>query len=359
MLRERGERPAILSRGYGRREQTEGVLVVSDGDRVLEPVARSGDEPQMLARSLGGVPILVSVDRYLAGSFAERHFGTTVSLLDDGFQHVQLERDIDLLIVAPRDLQERVIPRGHLREPLEARPVRRRAAGRGGRRRGNAGGAGAGTRQRFSRGASLRGPRGSAEAGGGLRRHRATGALFRRARSLGWDVAREVAFRDHHWFTTRDLATIERAAREAGASAIVTTEKDAARLGPAPFGLPLLVLRMSVEIEPAAVFESWLFERLAHARAGVATSRSSEADDSHARAARRARRGGHGVTAADARRAAVRRRARPARLSRGRIASPDRARKPRRRISRADRRRASRRWPGRCSRTSAACCSSC
>ena len=50
-----------------RRESTEGVLVVSDGERVLEPVSRSGDEPQLLARTVSGVPVLVSSDRYIAG----------------------------------------------------------------------------------------------------------------------------------------------------------------------------------------------------------------------------------------------------------------------------------------------------
>src|SRR6476660_865391 len=56
LLRQRGERPVILTRGYGRRDTREGVLVVSDGQRVLEPVDRSGDEPQLLARTLPGVP---------------------------------------------------------------------------------------------------------------------------------------------------------------------------------------------------------------------------------------------------------------------------------------------------------------
>ena len=79
LLHQRGERPAILTRGYGRRRPTEGVLVVSDGQRVLEPVERSGDEPQWFARTLPGVPGLVGADRYLAGLLAQRHFGTTVS----------------------------------------------------------------------------------------------------------------------------------------------------------------------------------------------------------------------------------------------------------------------------------------
>jgi tetraacyldisaccharide 4'-kinase len=288
MLRERGERPAILSRGYGRRDATEGVLVVSDGERVLEPVARSGDEPQMLARALGGIPILVSADRYLAGSFAERHFGVTVSLLDDGFQHVQLERDIDLLLVAPRDLEEKVLPSGQLREPLDAarfadallvaatdeevsqvatalghdsafRVAPRYADPQGPRRFGQGS---LGTPDDAAR--ALSGPPPRVLAFAGIAR---PGRFFAALRSLGWDVARELTFRDHHWFTPRDVAAIERAASEAGVSALITTEKDAVRLSPATFALPLLVLAMTVEIEPAAIFESWLLERLARARA--------------------------------------------------------------------------------------------
>ena len=285
VLRERGERPAILTRGYGRREHVEGVLIVSDGERVLEPVTRSGDEPQLLARTLSGIPVLVSPDRYLAGSLAERQFGATVSLLDDGFQHVQLERDIDLLVVSPADLLERVLPSGHLREPLEAarfadallvagtddevtdvaRELGHESAFRvaprygalapGGRvlpRRGEAGGD-----------VGLDAQRRVLAVAGIARPERFFGAL----RTLGWDVAREVTFRDHHWFTARDLDTIQRAARESGASVIVTTEKDAVRLPGLPTTIPIAVLPMTVEIEPAAVFESWLLDRLAHARA--------------------------------------------------------------------------------------------
>jgi tetraacyldisaccharide 4'-kinase len=120
LLLARGERPVVLTRGYGRRETTDGVLIVSDGMRVLEAVARSGDEPQLIAQSAPGVPVLVSPDRYVAGAFAERTFDPTVSILDDGFQHVQLERDVDLLLVSSADLTERVLPSGLLREPLEA-----------------------------------------------------------------------------------------------------------------------------------------------------------------------------------------------------------------------------------------------
>ncbi len=280
MLRERGERPVILTRGYGRRERVEGVLVVSDGERVLEPVARSGDEPQLLARTLGGIPVLVSPDRYLAGSLAEHQFGATVSLLDDGFQHVQLERDIDLLLVSPEDLQDRVLPSGHLREPLGAarfadallvtgadeevtqvaRELGHERAFRVASRYGSLSSAG---RAFQARPADPQGPPRAIAFAGIARPER----FFLALRTLGWEVTRELTYRDHHWFTARDLETIKRAARESGARAIITTEKDAVRLPAATHDIPILVLPMTVEIEPAGVFDSWLLERLAHARA--------------------------------------------------------------------------------------------
>ena len=86
----------------------------------------------MLARQLPGVPVLVSSDRYLAGRLAEHQFGVTVHLLDDGFQHLQLDRDVDLVIVKQDDLDSsaRTLPAGRLRE----------AAGHAGRRGRGAGG---------------------------------------------------------------------------------------------------------------------------------------------------------------------------------------------------------------------------
>ena len=118
LLREQGERPAILSRGYARRTPSADVTIVSDYERVLTDVAHAGDEPMLLARALPGVPVLVCADRHRAGRVAEAQFGATVHLLDDGFQHVQLWRDIDLLLVDEQDLGDRVLPAGRLREPL-------------------------------------------------------------------------------------------------------------------------------------------------------------------------------------------------------------------------------------------------
>ena len=122
LLLEAGERPAILTRGYGRTAPEDGVVVVSAPEGLRADLARAGDEPLMLARQLPGVPVLVSADRYLAGRLAEHHFGVTVHLLDDGFQHLQLDRDVDLVIVTSEDLDAsaRTLPSGRLREGADS-----------------------------------------------------------------------------------------------------------------------------------------------------------------------------------------------------------------------------------------------
>src|SRR3954470_4593226 len=115
-----GERPAILTRGYARTHPADGVVVVRDPEGIRSDLARAGDEPLMLARQLDGVSVLVSPDRYLSGCLAEHHFGATVHVLDDGFQHLQLERDVDIVIVGRDDFARPVtLPGGRLREPLD------------------------------------------------------------------------------------------------------------------------------------------------------------------------------------------------------------------------------------------------
>jgi len=116
-----GHRPAILSRGYGRRVAPPGVVVVADAGGVRAGLEVSGDEPLMLARAVPGACVCVSEDRYLAGVLAERTLGATVHVLDDGFQHVHLWRDLDVLVTRVGEIpQGHVLPRGRLREPRDA-----------------------------------------------------------------------------------------------------------------------------------------------------------------------------------------------------------------------------------------------
>ncbi|HYA96741.1 MAG TPA: tetraacyldisaccharide 4'-kinase, partial [Methylomirabilota bacterium] len=113
LLKSRGIRFDVLSRGYGR--ESRGVLLVDPGGLPQQ----FGDEPLLIARRLQ-VPVIVGEDRFAAGHFAESRFGSQLHLLDDGFQHRALARDFDIVLVTPYDAQDRLLPGGRLREPLSA-----------------------------------------------------------------------------------------------------------------------------------------------------------------------------------------------------------------------------------------------
>lgn len=282
LLLERGDHPAILSRGYGRRRAGDDVVVVSDGREILEPTIRSGDEPQMLARALRRVPVVVASDRFLAGRMAEQRLGCTVHLLDDGFQHLHLARDINLLLMSPTDLQEPLLPSGRLREPLSAIHAADALLVAGGSDAVQAmRGLGVNAVFRLSpQYGDLRpvGPLGAPPPREPGRRIVAVAGIarperfFSALRAQGWEVARTLVFRDHHWFTQHDVESIGRVAVEANADLVVTTEKDAMRLLPddGPHGsapqCPFAYLPMEMAIDPAAEFAAWLDGRLAAAR---------------------------------------------------------------------------------------------
>jgi tetraacyldisaccharide 4'-kinase len=278
LLLKHGERPAVLSRGYGRAHQPAGVTVVSSGDEVLVSVESAGDEPLMLARALPGVPVLVCADRYRAGQLAEQRFGATVHLLDDGFQHLQLSRDIDLLVTGEQDLIDRPLPGGRLREPLRTASRAHAAlvaadtfetAVRVGERLG------VGTVFRLSR---RIGQPEAVKSGlvGGVSPDQAVLAVagiarperfFSDLRKAGWGVAGTLAFPDHHPFTANDLVKIGNAARAVQASFIFVTEKDATRLQVGAISdVPVAAVPLIVAIEPPDQFGEWLRESLARAR---------------------------------------------------------------------------------------------
>jgi tetraacyldisaccharide 4'-kinase len=268
-----GERPSILTRGYARTRPSDGVVVVSDGTAIRADLPRAGDEPLMLARQLPGVPVLVASERYLAGRLAEHHLGVTVHLLDDGFQHLQLDRDLDLVIVSRDDVQARArtLPSGRLREPPDALvaadavlaldaglelpegidlPVfelRRMVAD---------------AVVCESAASALRGARVVAVAGiAGPQR------FLDDLGAAGWEIAVTRLFRDHHPYSRRDVDGIWQACREARAQGVITTEKDYVRLLPfRPFPLPVAYLPLTMEAQPAAGFRRWLQTSLRAAR---------------------------------------------------------------------------------------------
>jgi tetraacyldisaccharide 4'-kinase len=275
MLVECGERPAVLTRGYARREARDGVTIVSDGTRVVADLDTAGDEPLMLARALPGVPVLVGADRYLSGTLAERRLGATVHLLDDGFQHFELARDVDLLLVSEEDLNDRPMPAGRLRERIDAAAAADAALVTAGydsaaERVGRAVGVPVVFRVARAIGVprTIGAVRDSVVVPSASRVFVATG-IARPDRfvadiaSAGWEISGVLEFRDHHRFDARDVERIATEARAKGSAIVLTTEKDAVRLAACDLsGLPIASVPLMIAVEPAEEFRRWLTERI-------------------------------------------------------------------------------------------------
>lgn len=121
ILLKQGRKPVVLSRGYGRSNRSS-VLVVSDGiSSVLDP-ASGGDEPVLIAGRHPRVPVVVGADRHRSGTVAIGRFHPDIAILDDGFQHIRLKRDLNIVLIDAVDPfgSGRLFPAGILREPLTA-----------------------------------------------------------------------------------------------------------------------------------------------------------------------------------------------------------------------------------------------
>lgn len=271
-----GERPSILSRGYGRRRRVDGVVVVSDAHGIHADLPRSGDEPLMLARRLPGVPVLVAEDRYLAGRLAECHLNCTVHLLDDGFQHLRLARTVDLVLLSRAELDGSAVAG---REALEAADsadailLHRDVADRVDE-----------VRQRLARpqlfhvetksgDPEVVEPSGHTVQASGGARVVVVAAIARPERFVaaveeaGFVIAGRQMYRDHHRFALKDVEHMVEACRATGAAMVITTEKDVVRLLPyRPFPVTVAWLPTTLTIEPEAVFKNWLSIRLNEAR---------------------------------------------------------------------------------------------
>jgi tetraacyldisaccharide 4'-kinase len=285
LLLECGERPAILTRGYGRRRSGERVTVVSDGTTIRAGVYSSGDEPLMLARALPGVSVVVSASRYRAGRLAEEELGATVHVLDDGFQHMQIARDIDLLLISEDDLTDQPLPEGRLREPLTAAAVADAAlvsAGYLSAVERIARAVGLTTAFQVTRALGIPRtisstpesvvvpPQSRVFAVAGIAHSE---RFFSDVAAAGWQLVGSMGFRDHHYFSQSDITRIDKAARAAAASIILTTDKDAVRLETCELtGLPFAAVSLIVGIEPAERFREWLLARIhvaTHPASGV------------------------------------------------------------------------------------------
>ena len=267
-LRQAGRNPAILTRGYGRRSPEE-ILIVPRGGKAFTEL--TGDEAQMFIQS-GDAHIGIGADRYTVGRRMERELAPDIFLLDDGFQHVQLERRHDVVLIDALDpLAGGGFPLGRLREPLEglARAttlvVTRVEPGQGI----------AGIERLLRRynpeapvfrsrvvplrwmdlgsGASRDLSPASAGRVGAFCGLGAPASFWRTLEQMGLKVVFRRAFRDHHRYRPAELKQLAAQAADAGAEILATTEKDSMNLprGAAAMVAPcaLLALKIGIEIE--------------------------------------------------------------------------------------------------------------
>ena len=254
-----GERPAILSRGYARKLAVDAPTVVSDGRAVLVDAALAGDEPLMLARAVPGAAVVVAADRHAAGLLAETTLGATVHVLDDGFQHLALARDLDIVVTGAGAIAaDAVLPKGRLREPVDALSragvlvvvgASDAEAAAEAQRYGVPQGFGA--RRQLAAPVAVHGA--APAHGARVVAMAGIGAPAQFAEALGragYDVAAVCAYRDHHWYTATDVEAVARRARETSAIAVATTDKDAVRLEglPWPEGVALARWPMTLEV---------------------------------------------------------------------------------------------------------------
>ncbi len=273
-LRDRGRSVAVLSRGY--RRASRGPLLVSRGGGPLVTVAAAGDEPWQLARALPGVAVAVGERRAEAGRLALEELSPPpdLFLLDDGFSHVALARDLDLLVLPANDPWGggRLWPTGRLREPLASARHADVLLVAGGESGDGTAAATALARFGFA-GAAFVAPIVAGAPVGADGEPLAPGArvlavagiarperFFQSAVAAGLELAGTRAFPDHHRYPPASLAAIERQARQAGAGTVLVTEKDAAKLE-GRLALPLARLPIAARPEPA--FFAWLDARIA------------------------------------------------------------------------------------------------
>jgi tetraacyldisaccharide 4'-kinase len=265
-----GEKVCILTRGYGRNDPNDRLLV-SDGSEVLADAIQAGDEPVELARQLVGKAVVVAdADRVSAAAWARKMFNVTAFILDDGFQHRRAERDLDIVCVDannPFGEQQRML-RGWLREPWKniarADAIVITRSDLSDRvpdivenvSRYNP------TSEIFFSTSDLLSPRrledflddraggredvGMAFAFAGLGN---PGLFSRTLEFAGYALAGTRSFPDHMRYTQSDLDSIIESARERGATSLITTAKDAVKLGGLEFAMPCFVVEVRAKVD--------------------------------------------------------------------------------------------------------------
>jgi tetraacyldisaccharide 4'-kinase len=242
LLAERsGRKICVLSRGYRRPKPSARPVVVSDGLKVLCSWRESGDEPMVLAENLlGRAAVVVAPSRIRAGNHARRELGAEIFVLDDGFQHRSLHRDLNLLLVDGRDFfgNEKLLPAGPLREPVEgmrradAVVFTRTERGKEEKAVGWLESRAPGTLCFFAI-LEAGAPEWGAQ-GGPLPPSRigafcglARGEQFHDAlNGKGFDVVHWAAFPDHHVYSREQVMRVAGEAAAKGAAGVLTTQKD-------------------------------------------------------------------------------------------------------------------------------------
>jgi tetraacyldisaccharide 4'-kinase len=277
LLAERGEKVCILTRGYGRSDPKSRVLV-SDGTSVLANAAEAGDEPFELATKLLGRAVIVAdADRVAAAAWARERFDITRFVLDDGFQHRRVRRDVDIVCVDAADPfgGDAMLPKGRLREPLEnvdraliivvlSSDTAKRIDETVVEFRGLAPDSAVFTaRKSFAAVTPVR-------AGGPLNdfdRNRPVYAFcgignpdsFASVlRTEKIEVLGFKAFPDHHRYSQGDLCCLEQSARAAGASALITTRKDGVKIAELKSTMPCYAADVAVVFDDAKRFAKYI-----------------------------------------------------------------------------------------------------
>ena len=281
-LTDEGHETVILTRGYGRTATDRTRVILNDG-QPLPDWSLAGDEPLMLARRLPDVKIIVGADRYANGRFAETTYGCDVFVLDDAFQHLQLARDLNILVLDATDPfgNGDLLPFGRLREPLYA--LRRADAivvTRTDRTFDQehllsvlaacevtapvffayhdiVGVHELGTRRAQAQRSLIGTPLGVFSALGNP-------TIFEDdLANLGANLVFKKQFPDHHRYTAADIAALVADAKAAGAQRLVTTEKDAVKVEGFDFGgLPVSVVEIKTLFDEEVGLKSLLLRTI-------------------------------------------------------------------------------------------------
>ena len=270
VVRETGKRACVLTRGYGR-ANPQSQVVVSDGSKLLAPEREAGDEPYLLAQNLIGIAAVVSnPDRAAAGEWAIKNLGSEVFVLDDGFQHLRLSRDLNIVTLDATNPWGggSLLPYGRLREPraglsradcivvTRTEQVEDTVSLRESVQR-LAGAIPVFTSRMMTSGIcrlngenvneSLLAQPVAAFCGVGNPE-----SFFNQIRQEGYTPVFTRAFADHHNYNQADLNRLIQEAKDHGASGLITTAKDALKLASLEVDLPCYVLEIKISIADGA-----------------------------------------------------------------------------------------------------------